>query len=204
MKDPDRVGAVLPSSSFLAQEMIASLKNRPNTPICIVEVGAGVGEFTRLILDILRPGDRFDIIEIEKEFSGYLGTMINTYKSSLPDPASVELHTCSVLDWQPSRKYHYIVSGLPFNAFNAEFVYACTQKYKELLLAHGVITYFEYPMVPLVKRAYYALTFQKKKLAAFNAVRDVLEDFKNNFSYSSVTVYKNIPPARVCSLRLES
>ena len=64
-------GSILPSSRFLGRALVAEMR-RPRGPCRILEVGPGTGPITAEILRQLRPGDLFDIVEINERFVVYL------------------------------------------------------------------------------------------------------------------------------------
>ena len=60
-------GALLPSSRYLARVITERIESG-DSPISILEVGAGTGSFTREIISKLKAGDKFVIYEINSEF----------------------------------------------------------------------------------------------------------------------------------------
>src|SRR3989344_2154688 len=70
VKDFYRVGAVAPSSRFLAERMArATLINNAQT---IIELGAGTGAITKELLKILPLQGRITILEINPDFVSFL------------------------------------------------------------------------------------------------------------------------------------
>jgi len=70
VKDFYRVGAVAPSSRFLAERMArAALINNAQT---IIELGAGTGAITKELLKILPLQGRLTILEINPDFVNFL------------------------------------------------------------------------------------------------------------------------------------
>src|SRR5262245_34325403 len=65
-------GSILPSSRALARAMTRPMRRR-QPPRRILEVGPGTGAITAEIVRHLRPGDQFDIVEINAEFVACLG-----------------------------------------------------------------------------------------------------------------------------------
>ena len=65
------VGAVAPSSPYLAHDMTdplrKALKSAPK-PLKILELGPGTGPITKEIVSLLRPEDKLDIVEIDNQF----------------------------------------------------------------------------------------------------------------------------------------
>jgi len=75
VKDFYRVGAVAPSSRFLAERMArATLINNAQT---IIELGAGTGAITKELLKILPLQGRLTILEINPDFVSFLEKNFN-------------------------------------------------------------------------------------------------------------------------------
>jgi phosphatidylethanolamine/phosphatidyl-N-methylethanolamine N-methyltransferase len=67
LKHPRSVGAVAPSSRFLARTILAAADLKKCH--CIVEFGPGTGAFTKYISEQLRPDQRYIGIEQNKRFT---------------------------------------------------------------------------------------------------------------------------------------
>jgi phospholipid N-methyltransferase len=67
VSDPRAIGAVAPSSRWLAARMVEGLRLR--SAACVVEVGAGTGSFTAAILRAMRPGARLIVVELNRELA---------------------------------------------------------------------------------------------------------------------------------------
>lgn len=104
---PGQVGAVLPSSRFLARELVGDLSAlRPGE--LVVEYGPGTGAITRRIAEVLPAGVRYLGIELEQTFVRKLEAhfpQLSFHHGSVADVAAI-LGGAG----QPSR----IISGLPF------------------------------------------------------------------------------------------
>src|SRR5271166_1810158 len=64
-------GSILPSSRGLARALVSQVRRRCG-PARILEVGPGTGAVTDEILRALRPGDHFEIVEINADFVALL------------------------------------------------------------------------------------------------------------------------------------
>lgn len=198
IKNPLIVGSIAPSSRFLANEITSPLqKNNHRKALRILEVGAGTGEFTKKILSLLKPGDTFDIIEIEPEFCKQLENLIAHEKHE----GVVRIHCISILAWEPKNSYDYIISGLPFNAFEGEFVEQVIKHYKTLMQPDAVLSYFEYPIARIIKKAYLSLKKDKQDFIDFTHTHKVLSQFKKQSSLQEANIFFNVPPARVYHLQ---
>lgn len=114
VKDPFQTASITPSSTHLAQTMIADMDlSRANV---VVELGPGTGVFTRAILDALRPGARLICVEVNPELARTLAARfpraevindsahhLGRYLGALGVPGGVDC----------------VISGLPWVLFSA-------------------------------------------------------------------------------------
>jgi phospholipid N-methyltransferase len=93
-KNPREVGAVLPSSHGVGEELmhyvLQSQQKNPHKPLHILEVGAGTGPMSEVIISHLREGDHVDLVEISPEFCKILHDKFDTYHN-------VSIHCLSIL-----------------------------------------------------------------------------------------------------------
>src|SRR5262245_13980576 len=109
-------GAILPSSRFLARELVSEL-SLPRSSARILEVGPGTGPVTREICRVLLPGDRLDAVEINPRFIEHLRRCLAREELFQARAGQIELIHASVLDLPGQGAYDYIISGLPLNNF---------------------------------------------------------------------------------------
>lgn len=188
---PSSVGAVVPSSSFLAVAMTKYIK-RGKHPIRILEVGAGTGSMTIEIEKKLRKGDVLDVIELDTNFCELLSEKFKKREN-------IRVNCLSILDWNPGYRYDFIISGLPFNAFDAGFVQSIFKKYKELIKPGGIISYFEY--IALAKIKLFFLSGKEKD--QFSKTITTTTKFRSKFEFDEEKVFANMPPASVHHLCVE-
>ncbi len=143
-------GALCPSGRWLAREMTRSIRTNEGSRR-VLEVGPGTGAFTRPILESLRPGDRFDIVEINPMFCRQLeDRLIAPFRTTQPG-VEVRLHRCPIEDADIPGDYGHIVCGLPFNNFEPALVRSIFRRMIDLLAPGGDLTYFEYAAVRVMK-----------------------------------------------------
>ncbi|MBL9141588.1 MAG: methyltransferase domain-containing protein, partial [Phycisphaerae bacterium] len=138
------VGTVWPSSRALSKALALNVTGSTG-PKRVLEVGPGTGPVTKYILDSLRPGDQFDLVELNPEFCAALRSkVLKPWQARHPNIA-VALHECAV-EKAPLRSasYDHIVSGLPFNNFPATLVRQIMDRFMELLKPNGTLSYFGY------------------------------------------------------------
>ncbi|MBU4269406.1 methyltransferase domain-containing protein [Candidatus Dependentiae bacterium] len=188
---PKSVGAVIPSSSFLAME-ITKYINNDKGPIKILEVGAGTGVITSKIAEKLGPSDQFDVVELDQDFCKIL-------KEKFKNNSNININCESILDWSPDYGYDYIISGLPFNSFSSDFLHKILNKYRSLILPGGIISYFEY--IALAKVKLFFLFGQDKN--NFEQTITTTTNFLSQFEFESKKIFANIPPAYVHHLLVD-
>jgi phospholipid N-methyltransferase len=180
LKDLKRVGAVAPSSKFLAKDLVAQLKdklaNADCKPLNILEVGAGTGSLTKQIAKNLRPQDSLDIVEIHKKFYQIIGS-----KYRLND--NIRIHHADILNFHPQKKYDFIFSSLPYENMPEEITKQIWEKKLDLCSDQAYISYFKY------------LKFRDFK-------SDFEERIVNTYKHDKKIVFLNIPPAKIYTLEI--
>lgn len=141
---PKYIGAVAPSSRFLAQKMIQPINFR--TAKCIVEYGPGTGSFTKEI--IRQKEDHTILIAIEENKSFY--NEINKKYGDLPGVfvihGSAE-NTSHYLKQQGVTNADYVISGLPFTSLPIEITKSILLNTQQLIGENGHFITFQYSMV---------------------------------------------------------
>jgi phospholipid N-methyltransferase len=137
-RDHKVIGAVAPSSPFLAKELCAGLDIESKR--VIVEYGPGTGSLTREILPKIAPGARYAAIELN-------GKMAQSFRASFP---SVELFEGSaetlpeVLRQMGEPHADCIISGLPWTFFPDELQDRILDTTCACLKEGGTFTAFSY------------------------------------------------------------
>lgn len=190
VRKPAVTGAIAPSSKYLGYAISEYIKPKEH-PLKVIEVGPGTGAFTKIIADKLSQEDQLDVIEFNPEFVKVLEEKFKDYKN-------VHIHCVSIVDWKPDYKYDYMVSSLPFNVFDTEFVKIILSHYENIMKSGAIISYFEYLFFPKAKKE--VLSGSKK--VNFIKLHDVLRSFRRKYEFGRTKVYKNFPPACVYNLRM--
>lgn len=169
---PRKVGAVLPSSDYLAEKMIETIEFQ--SAKYIVEYGAGTGVFTDKIIKYRKPDTVVMLFESNKVFCE---TLREKYKSEnnliiINDTAEnidkyVKIHGFPYID--------YVISGLPFASLPKNVSNVILNKTRKLLKSGGKFNTFQYTLL---------------KKALFNQYFEQI-DIKRE--------YRNVPPAFVLS-----
>ena len=180
LRRPREVGAVLPSSTHLAKEMVASIP-WDQTDV-VVEIGPGTGAFTGEILSQARDDTRYMAIEIN-------GRLAAKLRRQFP---SVAVHVESVSNIarlcrdQGIQDVDVIVSGLPWAIFSVEQQRSYVEAVCSVLKPGGDFVTFAY--------------LQGILLPAGRQFRRLLEEQFGDVVLSNV-VWLNIPPAVVYRCR---
>ncbi|RNF40907.1 class I SAM-dependent methyltransferase [Planococcus salinus] len=141
MKHPRSVGAILPSSRQLAEQMVASI--RFESTDCIVEYGPGTGVFTEQLIQKKRNSTKLLLFENNRGFYELLqqkyGDMDNVH--IIFDSAERVAH---YLNKYGVEQVDYIVSGLPFASLPKEVSERILRETKKVLGQDGVFITFQY------------------------------------------------------------
>ncbi|MBM4061117.1 MAG: phospholipid methyltransferase [Planctomycetes bacterium] len=108
LKSPLSVGAVLPSSRYLARALVGRLELQPGE--LVVEYGPGTGPMTAVIRERLPKGARYLGIELEPRFHQLLVRRYPTLDFHLGSAEDV----AAILAARGLPRPQRIVSGLPF------------------------------------------------------------------------------------------
>ena len=192
-------GAVWPSGSHLAREMTAPLRHSDRTRR-ILEVGPGTGPFTAKILNHLRPGDEFHMVEINPFFCKVIEKRhLAPFRERHPD-IPVALHESPIEDAPIEGPFDHIICGLPFNNFPPSLVRGIFKRMLSLLAEDGDLTYFEYAAVRMMKAPVTSPT-SRRNLRRIDAHAKSLH---RRHRGSRRLVMANFPPAIAVRLRHEN
>lgn len=177
IKDIKQVGAVLPSSRYLARNVVDILKQRPGSePLNVLEIGAGTGTFTGYIQQQLGSEDHMDVIELND-------TLFNILQNRHQAP-NIALHHLDFLDFEVPYKYDYIFSSIPYEGIEPAISKQLWQRKLAYCKDGAYITYYKY--------------------WNFNRFRS---DYEKQLVYrcraDKKTVFMNVPPANLFTLRID-
>lgn len=196
IKDPKIIGALTPSSPFLAKAVVKRIHQEQKKNRRILEIGAGSGAITKQLINELNPGDHLDLIECVPGLIDQLTTLIENSKKK----DQISLHVGFIEDFHPKEKYDQIVSGLPLTVFPPEkVVQFYEQLEKELLKKEGLYSYYEYLGLSQLRMCYYTL-WRKRKPKDYSSLKSILTIKNNYLSTKTVekdTVWFNLTPMRI-------
>jgi phospholipid N-methyltransferase len=152
LKHPNMVGWVLPSSSFLVNEVLKQIDWEQAR--VVVEYGPGVGAFTTRVLERMRLDAKLIALEINPDFCQFL-------EGSLQDP---RLHlvreSATEIDAVLARLGHahadYVISGIPFKTLPHALRDTIVRKTHSVLRPEGsfLVYQFSNTVLPYLERVF--------------------------------------------------
>lgn len=172
---PRTVGAILPSSKYLAKRMIENIDFEGAS--CIVEYGSGTGVFTEKIIKRRKKDTKILLFESNKEFC-------NLLKEKYEDEPNIYIINDSAeCVGKYMKRYDipwidYIVSGLPFASLPKDVSSNILKETQKYLNEEGKFITFQYTLLK----------------------KDFIKKYFNDVSIKREV--RNVPPAYVlcCSL----
>ncbi|MDN7240321.1 rRNA adenine N-6-methyltransferase family protein [Planococcus sp. N028] len=141
VKHPRSVGAVLPSSPQLTQQMVASINF--DIAQCIVEYGPGTGVFTDQLIQKKRENTLLLVFENNEKFHRILQQKYEGIKNVHIIYDSAE-HVSRYLRKYGFTNADYIVSGLPFASLPKEVSEQILTETRKVLGTEGEFITFQY------------------------------------------------------------
>jgi phospholipid N-methyltransferase len=190
-------GSIVPSSRFLAKRITRQLAERGPEPIRVLECGPGTGAFTGQIIESLRPGDAFDLVEMNESFVRTLERRFATDPRWLAVREFSKIHNLALQEFQPAAPYDYIISGLPHINFPVQLVQEILDCYTRLLKPTGKLSYFEYMYIRPIRKS---VTFGKERQRVHD-VDTAMNGFLQKHQVTRDSIFLNVPPAWVQHIR---
>ncbi|MET7694070.1 methyltransferase [Streptomyces sp. NPDC005483] len=190
-RDLRTTGAVAPSGKALARALTDPVRAQGPRPLSVLEVGAGTGAITRVLIPQLSRGSRLDIVEANPRFATRLRSLVAAHPALADRPAQVTVHQTLLENLATDERYDVIVSGLPLTNFTPAQVEQIMSRYMELLHPGGILTYFAY----LGTRRARALTASRTEARRHAAVDEVMTGYQRRYAVGRWTVWANVPPA---------
>lgn len=178
--------------------MARFLAARESGAVRVLEIGPGTGPVTNEIVRHLKPGDTFDLVELNEAFVEILSGRFEqepTWKAAADQST---IHQLPVQDYQPGELYDFVISGLPLNNFSADLVDAISNHYFRLLKPGGVLSYFEYMYVRPIRKV---VTRGEEKVR-ITRIDDTMSAHCDRYRIRRDNIWINIPPAWVQHLQL--
>ncbi|WP_090247613.1 class I SAM-dependent methyltransferase [Lishizhenia tianjinensis] len=136
------VGAVSPSSRFLAKKMLEGIDFK--TCSAIVELGPGTGVFTRRLLENLKADAKLFVFELNDDF-------YNNLKNELKDPRVILIHDSAEnlakhLNAHGVEYADVVISSLPLANFSDELTKSILSTSYKNLKKKGKYIQFQYSL----------------------------------------------------------
>lgn len=144
-RHPTMLGAVVPCSPFLINDMLASVDWKRAK--VVVEYGPGIGNITEQILKRLSPDATLIVIELNQEFADYLRQRVRDPRVHLVQTSAS--HIREVLAGLGLPHADYIISSLPFGAMPESVRLHIMRETRSALRADGVFVAYQYSGVML-------------------------------------------------------
>ncbi len=192
------VGAVLPSSRFLARALVSEMK-KPRAPARILEVGPGTGSVTAEIVKHLLPGDRLDLVELNPQFVNHLQKRFANEARFNCRREQVTIRNSAIQELPGESTYDFIISGLPLNIFPVHLVREIYRVFTRVLKPGGTLSYFEYIFVRQLKSPFVSRQERRRLLS----VGRVVGKYIGAYQFRAQRVFVNVPPAVARHLHLK-
>jgi phospholipid N-methyltransferase len=139
-KSPAMLGSLVPSSSFLVNDMMSQVDwERARV---LVEYGPGVGTFTREILRRMRPDAVLVAIELNTDFVGYLRDHVRDPRFRVVYGSAARVR--GILAERNLASADYIISGLPYRNMTDSLRREILDESRLALSAEGSMLLFQY------------------------------------------------------------
>jgi phospholipid N-methyltransferase len=139
-KSPAMLGSVVPSSSFLVNDMMNQVDWKRAR--ILVEYGPGVGTFTREILKRMRPDAVLIAIELNTDFVEYLSEQVRDPRFRIVHGSAARVR--GILAEQNLTAADCIISGLPYRNMSDALRREILEESRMALKAEGSMVLFQY------------------------------------------------------------
>lgn len=197
LKNHQEVGALFATGKSASVELARPTTSDKRPHRTILEVGAGDGPVTQILLKNLRAGDVLWVVELNKHLTKKLEhNLKNQIAEARSRGATVHILCADIRKVtadQPNKSFDHIVSTLPFNGLPVELIKEVMSEYMRVLKLGGEVTYIEYLILRRIKR----LFIQDK------AHDQYLHDLQDKYRSAHTYVWRNLPPAHIHTLRFD-
>ena len=173
LKSPLGIGAVAPSSRFLARAMARQVARRRPGPV--VELGGGTGSITRALLDAGVPASDLIVVERDPELAAVLERRFPGIRLVRGDATRLG----PLLEAMGVTRVAAVVSGLPLLSMPTEVQRQIVENSFGLLGREGVLVQFTYGLTSPIPHAAFGLR-----------------------GWRADRIWRNVPPAAIWRFRL--
>ena len=140
LKNPKQTGSIAQSSKFLTWEIVKNVDFKNSK--CIVELGPGMGTFTKAILKKAAPGAKIVCFELNKAFCIYLSRNFKDKRLVVVNAGADKIK--DNLKKLNIKEADCIISGLPFRNFSDKDKKKILKEIKDSLSYEGRLILFQY------------------------------------------------------------
>ncbi len=142
-QDKKMVGAMSPSSKFLAHKMLKNIDFK--SVKLIVELGPGTGVFTKKLLEKMPKDSKLIVLELNTDF-------YNLLKREIQDDRMVLLHESAenIAEYVKNEGFlfaDYVVSSLPLANFPKKLIETILKESYNILKNRGKYVQFQYSLL---------------------------------------------------------
>lgn len=176
LRNPKATGAIMQSSKYLAQIITQNinLENADN----IIELGPGMGAFTKMILEKKKESARFFVVEINPKLARKLAHKLSNIDIALGSAQNLG----EMMSARGMERADVIISGIPFAFLSAREQSIILKSVHSALRVGGYFSTFAYHTSLLTP---FSRTFKRALHRTFSRVE------------TSKSILLNIPPAFV-------
>ena len=168
-----------------------------HSPKRVLEVGCGMGAFTKEILKALNDGDTFHIVELNSEFCEAIEmSLLHQFRTENPN-IEVTLHNSPIEESNLQGEFDAIICGLPFNNFPVKLVQQLFTVMFGFLRPGSELAYFEYFGMRNLKRWF---GLPKVRRETIQRTRDIKALYEKHQG-TQKNVLRNMPSCRVVRLK---
>ena len=142
IKSRNQIGAISPSSKYLAKKMLANIDF--STDLYIVELGPGTGVFTSRLLRRMSPNSKLLSLELNPYFASKIRKSVKDSRFQLRCDSAENINI--VLKQIQFPKVDYIISSLPLAVFSTRLKLRIINECKTALGSDGGFIQFQYSL----------------------------------------------------------
>ena len=140
LKNPKQTGSIAQSSKFLTREIVKNVDFKSSN--CIVELGPGIGTFTKAIIEKSNPDAKIVCFELNKAFCSHLNRNFKDKRLMVINAGADKIK-------ENLRKFNIkeadcIISGLPFRNFSDKDKKKILKEIRDSLSYKGRFILFQY------------------------------------------------------------
>ena len=140
LKHPMLLGSIIPSSSFLVNQLLAPVDWKRAS--VVVEYGPGIGNITRQILKRMRPDAVLVAIELNPEFVLFLRDEISDPRLCVVEGSALDVS--HILARMNLSQVDYIISGIPYTTLSHELRCDILKASRRLLQPDGAMLIYQF------------------------------------------------------------